>query len=231
MNISLCLTTFNRTELLFESFADVIDDERISEIVIVDDFSDPDCYIKIENKFQDNKKVKIFRNSQNIDCYRNKKEAISAATNEWVIILDSDNILKKQYIDRVEQLWISGLNPKTIYQPSFAEPHFDFRKYESFLIDKSNIGKYMVDATFSTMLNAMNYFVNREKYIEVWDGSIDPVTSDSIYQNLNWFKAGFNMYVVPGLSYTHRVHDGSHYQHNVRRTPKGFHQQVENELK
>lgn len=229
--ISLCLTTYNRTDLLYESFAQVIDDERISEIVIIDDFSDPDCYIKIENHFKEYPKVKIFRNGENLDCYRNKREAIQAASNEWVIILDSDNIITKQYIDRIENLFIAGLNKKTIYQPSFAKPHFDFTRYEGKLIDKSNVGKHMVDATFSTMLNAMNYFVNREEYLRVWDGSIDPVTSDSIYQNLNWFKSGNSMYVVPGLSYDHRVHDGSHYQNNIKRTPHGFHRQCEEELK
>lgn len=231
--ISLCITTYNRTELLFESFKHVIDDSRVSEIVIVDDNSDWNLYDEIIYVLKEKpiSKVKVYRNQSNIDCYRNKREAISKASNEWVIIFDSDNIITKQYINPLEKLFIAGLNPKTVYQPSFAKPHFNFTKYESFLIDKSNVGKYMVDATFSTMLNAMNYFVNRDEYLKVWDGSIDPVTSDSIYQNLNWLKAGNNIYVVPGLEYEHRVHEGSHYQNNHRRTPRGFHQRIENELK
>jgi glycosyltransferase involved in cell wall biosynthesis len=231
MNISLCITTYNRTELLFESFEQVINDPRVSEIVIVDDHSPIGLFTDISYKLQDNDKVKLFRNDVNLDCYRNKREAVSKATNEWVIIFDSDNIMTRQYIDRIENLFIGGLNAKTVYQPSFAEPHFNFTKYEGTLVDKSNVGKYLVDATFGTMLNAMNYFVNRDEYLRVWDGSVDPVTSDSIYQNLNWFKGGNNMYVVPGLTYSHRVHDGSHYQNNHKRTPRGFHQEVEQQLK
>jgi glycosyltransferase involved in cell wall biosynthesis len=233
MNISLCITNFNRSTLLLESFKQVIDDPRISEIVIVDDCSDPAIYREVvENVWKPNgHKVKLFSNEKNLDCYRNKREAISKASNEWGIIFDSDNILTKSYLDRIENLFIGGLNTKTVYQPSFAQPHFDFTKYESFLIDKSNVGKYLEDDTFGTMLNAMNYFVNRDEYLKVWDGSVDPVTSDSIFQNFNWFKAGNNMYVVPGLYYEHRVHDGSHYQNNHRRTPRGFHKQVEDQLK
>jgi len=233
MNISLCITTYKRTDLLFESFKQVLNDKRISEIVIVDDASGEDIYRQLKQSIPagQSTNIKLYQNAFNLDCYRNKHEAISKASNEWVIIFDSDNIITKSYIDRIENLFIAGLNPKTVYQPSFAKPHFNFTKYESFLIDKSNVGKYMTDATFSTMLNAMNYFVNRNEYLKVWDGSIDPVTSDSIYQNLNWFKAGNNMYVVPGMEYEHRVHNGSHYQNNVRRTPKGFHERIEQELK
>jgi glycosyltransferase involved in cell wall biosynthesis len=217
--------------MLYESVQQVLDDERVSEIVIVDDHSELNSYIDIGHQFKHYPKVKLFRNDFNIDCYRNKREAISKATNEWVIILDSDNIITKTYIDRIENLWIAGLNAKTVYQPSHAKPHFSFITYEGLLINKFNVSRHMVDSTFQTMLNAMNYFVNRDEYLKVWDGSVDPVTSDSIFQNYNWLKAGNNIYIVPGLEYEHRVHNGSHYQNNVRRTPSGFHNSIVQKIK
>jgi glycosyltransferase involved in cell wall biosynthesis len=229
--ISLCITTYNRTDLLFESFKQVLDDPRVSEIVVVDDCSSEEVFREVLIRSKVTSRLRLYHNQKNLDCYRNKREAISKASNQWVIILDSDNIITKPYIDKIESLFTAGLNPKTVYQPSFAKPHFNFTKYESFLIDKHNVAKYMVDDTFGTMLNAMNYFVNRDEYLRVWDGSVDPVTSDSIFQNYNWLNAGNNIYVVPGLEYEHRVHDGSHYQNNVRRTPRGFHQEIENKLK
>lgn len=235
--ISLVYTTYNRTQLLLDSFRQIVDHEFISEIVIVDDYSDMKAFEwllwHVGYKFT---KVKIFRNASNYDCYRNKREAISKANNEWCILADSDNGFDKPYVDRCEQLWLSGLNPRTVYQPSFARPHFNFQKWEGHLIDKGNVAKFMVDPTFSTMLNASNYFVNKHEYLRVWDGSIDPVTSDSIYQNYNWFKAGNSMYVVPGLEYTHRIDDHgteepSHYARHVRRTPNGFHRSIEQKLR
>lgn len=229
--ISLCLTNFNRTDLLFESFNKVISDPRITEIIIVDDCSNEEIYQTVVWHFNGVEKVKIFRNEKNLDCYRNKREAVSKSSNEWLIILDSDNIINSGYIDRIENLFIAGLNARTIYQPSFARPHFNFSKYEGLLISKSNVSKYVDDTTFQTMLNAMNYFVNRDEYLRVWDGSIDPVTSDSIYQNYRWLDAGNCIYVVPGLEYEHRIHNGSHYQNNVKRTPKNFHNEVITKLK
>jgi glycosyltransferase involved in cell wall biosynthesis len=229
--ITLCLTNYNRTDLLFESFAQVINDDRISEIVIVDDHSDMECFNRVFEYTRSIPKVKLFRNEKNLDCYRNKRESVDRAANEWVIVFDSDNIMTKSYIDRVENLFVAGLNKKTIYQPSFAKPHFNFTRHEGLLVDQTNVGKRLTDDTFGTMLNAMNYFVSREEYLRVWDGSIDPVTSDSIFHNYNWLKAGNSIYVVPGLEYEHRVHNGSHYQNNVRRTPQGFHESIIQKLK
>lgn len=230
MNISLCLTNYNRTGMLIDSFREVIGDPRVSEIVITDD-SDLFHAAEVTRMIKGWDNVKYFKNDYQLDCYRNKREAISKATNEWVIILDSDNTITKEYIDRIEDLWLAGLNPKTVYQPSYAKPHFNFTSHEGLLVDRHNVARHMTELMFSTMLNAMNYFVNRDEYLRVWDESVDPVTSDSIFQNYNWLKAGNNIYVVPGLEYEHRVHEGSHYRNNVRRTPHGFHQEIENKLK
>jgi glycosyltransferase involved in cell wall biosynthesis len=231
--ISLCITTYNRTDLLYESFRQVLNDDRISEIVIVDDHSEESIWQTIFWQYNGVPKVKLYRNEKNLDCYRNKREAVSKASNEWVIVWDSDNVMTKEYIDKIYEqkegpyTW----SEDTIYNPSFAKPHFDFRRFQLETYDMGTVQFYIQYPEFQTMLNAMNYFVNRDEYLRVWDGSVDPVTSDSIYQNYNWLKAGNSIYVVPGLEYEHRVHSGSHYQNNVRRTPRGFHEEIVNKLK
>lgn len=227
--ISLCLTTYNRTDLLYESFRQLINDDRVSEIVIVDDASSDEVYHTIAWQTKSLPKVRLYRNENNLDCYRNKKRAVELAMNEWVIVADSDNTFTKEYVNALFSMdaWAS----KTVYQPSFAKPHFNFTAYEGLDIDKTNVAKYMGDSTFATMLNAMNYFVNRDEYLRVWDGSVDPVTSDSIFQNYNWLKEGNSIYVVPGLSYDHMVHEQSHYRLNFRRTERGFHESIVQKLK
>lgn len=229
--ISACFTNHNRTELLFEAVKPFLEHEIISEVVISDDCSNDDVYRQLLTFAALHPKVRLFRNERNIDCYLNKREAVKRAINDWVFILDSDNIFTRQYIDRVESLWIAGVNDKTVYQPSFAKPHFDFTKYEGTNVTKGNVSGYMGDATFQTMLNAFNYFVNRSEYLRVFDATINPVTSDSIFHNYNWLRSGNSIYVVPDLHYEHRVHAGSHYQQNVRKTPAGFHESVVKRLK
>lgn len=231
MNISACFTNFNRTDLLYNAIQPFVDDDRISEIVISDDCSHLEFYNTVYWQFASINKVKIFRNETNVDCYKNKQLAIERATNEWVIILDSDNLFTKEYIDRIENLWVAGLNDKTVYQPEFAKPHFDFRHIAGVNLNKGNVANYIHDGRTQTMLNAFNYFVNRAEYLRVFDPDIRPVTSDSIYHNYRWLNAGNSIYVVPGLQYQHTVHNGSHYQMNVRATPQGLHESILQKLR
>lgn len=226
--ISLCLTNYNRTTLLYESIEQVIGDDRISEIVISDDCSDIAVYQDVIWKYLGHDKVKVYRNDSNLDCYRNKKKAVELATNDWVILFDSDNILTTKYLDSINH---NPSDPKVLLQPCFAKPHFDFRKYQGQAITRHNVKQFINDSTFQTMLNAMNYYVNRNEFLMIWDGHTDPVTSDSLFQNYNWLKGGNTIFVQEGMEYEHRVHSGSHYQQNVQRTPRGFHDEILNKLR
>src|SRR3989304_7109193 len=235
--ITLCLTTYNRTQLLFNSFVQLIDDDRVSEIIIVDDCSREDVYQTVVWYCKDISNVKLYRNSVNIDCYRNKREAVSKATNEWVILGDSDNVFTEDCVDHVFNMIHFAksvndkLSPSVLFQPSFAKPHFNFMNYAGVTYRKGNISEFISDPTFQTMLNAANYFVNRDEYLKVWDGSCNPVTSDSIFMAYNWLKAGNSIYVVPGLEYEHRIdnhgtEERSHYAKKFRETPRGFHEDI-----
>lgn len=227
--ISICIPTYNRYEMTIESFAQVLDDPRVGEVVIADDCSTDGSYEKLVSLFLPQRKIKIFQNSVNQDCYKNKKTAIEHATNDWCILLDSDNIIGTDYLDNIfdSEEW----NPKEIYQPTFAKPHFDFTRYQDHVIDRTLLHNYVNEETFQTALNAANFFVNKKTYLKAFDPSIDPVTSDSIYMAYRLLEQGNSYYFVPGLEYEHRVHSGSHYQNNVSRTPNGFHQEVINKLK
>lgn len=226
--ISICLTTYQRYEFLIDSFHQVLDDPRVSEIVIVSDADEKLLYDKIKLFCDPYSKIKLFKNEVNLDCYKNKREAVSKSTNPWLVILDSDNVIDKKYLDKIFS--IEFWEPDTVYQPEFALPNFDFRAYANLLITKQNVHEYMGKPMFDTCLNAMNYFVNRDEYLNVWDGNVDPHTADSIYQNMNWLQSGNRIKIVDGLFYFHRVHGGSHYQNNNHLTGNTY-QIIENRLK
>lgn len=214
--ISVCIPTYNRVKMLFESFEKIYQDERVNEIIIVDDDSDIKVFEDIRERSFSLGKIKLYRNASNRDCYENKYTALSFASNDWCVILDSDNVIDQNYLDAIFKLdW----DPKTAYMPAFAEPHFDYRSMSGLVLNSANVADCLSKYSMcNTMLNCMNYFVNRHEYIKVWQPDIKPYTADSILQNYNWFAAGNEMLVVPGLSYFHRVHDGSHYKQNVHKT-------------
>jgi len=57
--ITLSITTYNRSELVTESFDKVITDDRISEIIIVDDFSSIEIFNDLKNRIDNLKNSKI----------------------------------------------------------------------------------------------------------------------------------------------------------------------------
>lgn len=252
--ISICIPTYNRYQMTLESFAQVLGDPRVSEIVIVDDRSTDDSCEKLiewgitsvlrfpykkelvvdEPKYsffdaRTNTAVRLYRNSSNLDCYQNKRVAVDHCTNEWCILLDSDNIIDKTYLDKLFE--IPDWSADTIYTPCFAKPHFDFRNFAGVTIHKNNVAQLMNQfSNLEVCLNACNYFVNREEYLLCFDDRLDPVTSDSIFTCYNWLRSGNQIHVLPGLEYEHRIHDGSHYQNNIHKTPAGFHQEILHKL-
>ena len=227
--ISICIPSYNRVEMTLESFAKVYDDERVSEIVIVDDASDWGIFTELKNEVEKYPKVKLYRNLTNQDCFRNKMTAVSYATNDWCVLLDSDNVIGVDYLDKI--FAIQKWDSETIYTPDFAEPNFNFTAFSGMAFIKENIAEFIDKPMFETMLNASNYFLNKTEWLRVWDGSTDPVTSDSIYTVYNWLAAGNVIEVVDGLRYFHRVHSGSHYQNNKDRTPHGFHEEILTKIK
>jgi len=109
--------------------------------------------------------------------------------------LDSDNGIGKDYIDKIYE--IPEWDIDTIYTPSFAMPKFDFRAYEGLTITKESVADYIDKPMFEVMLNAANYFVHPFMYLEVFDDTINPVTSDSIFQCYNWLNEGKKILCIP----------------------------------
>lgn len=214
MILTLALTVFNRYEMLLESFANVIDDPRIDEILIMDDASAPEYWNKIKELPKFNPKIKVVRQLENRGMLENKMSAVINSKNDWVLLGDSDNVFDKTYIDALETTAIKRvgiLDASNIYCPSFAKPNFDYRKYEAKTIDKNNAPHLIRvgGSAISCFLNTCNYVVNKEKYIEVWKENKSMIASDTIWFNYLWLEAGNSFFVVPDMHYLHRVHNGS----------------------
>jgi len=227
--ISICIPVWNRMTMVIESFEKVLNDNRISHVLICDDASTDGCMDKLVLHFMNHPKVHFVDNDTNVDCYANKKRAVENTNSEFLVLLDSDNVIDNSYIDAIYA--ISKWDENTFYTPSFAKPHFDFRKFEGLTLSKENISQFIGLPSIEVCLNAANYFVNRETYLRCFDESVNPVTSDTIFMASRLLEMGGKIHIVPNMHYEHRIHDGSHYKNNNRQTPKGFHQSVIDKLK
>lgn len=209
--LSLCITSYNRCLMTLECIEDVKDDPFLDEIVIVDDASDIYIFNELKEACDKIPKVKLYRNEVNLDCYANKAKAVSLASNSWVILFDSDNIMTKEYIDKIyEQVW----NEDTILAPTWAQPTFDYREFSGWYVMRENVADLIDLPMFATALNTHNMFVHRDRYLECFDANKDPNTSDSIFMNTQWLERGGRIHFVEGLHYFHRIHNESHYIKN-----------------
>ena len=227
--ISIAIPTWERVKETIASFEQVHDDTRVSEIVIVDDASSLETYNELKALCDFFPKVKLYRNLTNQDCFRNKMTAVSFCSNDFVCLWDSDNVFGVDYLNKI---FLEKWSEDLILTPDFAKPHFNFRAYSGIVVTKENVSEYIYKEMFETMLNANNFFVNKNEYMKVWDTiTTDPVTSDSIMFCKNWLYVGNKIKVVNGLEYEHTVHEKSHYKTNVYRTPHGLHENILQQLR
>jgi glycosyltransferase involved in cell wall biosynthesis len=215
MNLSLCVTTYNRAQMCIDSFKEVIDDERINDILILDDCSTDGSYASLRKHFKGNEKVRVVQQMFNRGMSINKRDAIALAKNEWVIIFDDDNKIEQAYLNSLAATPDIFENVKEIYLPDFAKPTFDYRSYGGRWFDASTINRVSSLPMFGALLNTCNYVVNRDFYIKTWVFNKEMKGTDTIWHALQHLKAGGEFYVVPGMEYEHRVHDESGFMKDV----------------
>lgn len=225
--ISICIPTWNRTDLVVRAIEQVVHDPRVHEIVIVDDASPLELYFKLEAMLEPLPKIKLLRNGENLDCYANKARALELASNDWCILLDSDNVIDSSYIDALYS--VPEWEPHVFYSPEFARPHFNYTMFAGQTITKENVSKHVGTREFDCLINTANYFVNRHLYLGLFDSEINPHAADTIYINHQLLANGGSIYVVPNMRYFHDVHDGSHYKANHHKS-NGLFKELRNKL-
>jgi len=218
--ITICITTFNRCERTIKSFISVVDDPRVSEIVICDDCSEDLIFKKLKHKIEtiNNAKIKLFRNKENKGAFLNKVESIKKCSNDWVALIDSDNEIDKSYIDNLPE----KKDNNTFYLPSIAvcsSPYLNFSKYAGKSLDKNAFCSIIDKA----LANTGNYFFNKNTYlkaIEKETNLINPYGLCSAYPVWLCYKyiEKFKVEVVEGLHYKHGLGKDSWYLANQNKS-------------
>jgi len=204
--ITLCIPYYNRVDLIAETLAYPLTDDRIDEIIICDDVSPEEDLKKLMEVVCDMPKVKVYKNAINYHILHNKRNAVTFAKNEWVYLLDSDNQITKETIDVIYRYnWDSNM----IYQPVKAAPEFDYSEFSGALIFINSLKDFIDKPLFPVLLNTGNYFFNRETYLSAYKYDSKARAADVICQNYNHLINNRIIFVVPDLIYQHRVHSGS----------------------
>jgi glycosyltransferase involved in cell wall biosynthesis len=235
--ISIAIPHYNNASFMIETLnSDIVNDDRITEIIICDDNSNDIHQLEHLLASLNCKKVKLFKNEQNLGCYHNKLNTVSKCTNEWTVLLDSDNIIDTKYIDILFN--IDEWNINTIYAPAWAytfpgavSANLNYSKFQNQIFNKYNYLNNFSDIVFKCLINTCNYFLPVRAYSKVmhkyiYDRNIID-SLDSAVLFTDWLCDNNNIFVVNNLMYKHRLHPHSNY---VVSNSKKYTTLVENNL-
>ena len=217
---SLCIPTINRfDEFLSKYIPKYLENEQISEIIITDENGNDAT--KILNTFSDNPKIKLFVNKSVMGPFLNKMSACSKASNEWIVLIDSDNFADIDYFNAAKQYIQTKISPdkkNIILAPSFAKPNFDYKNMSGFVYNKQNLRTQNIKLhNTECLMNTGNFVINKFLIDNLnlrneTDNIKKSSACDVIYFNTLLFEQlDLNMHIVPGMEYIHVVHDGSVY--------------------
>jgi len=228
MLFSLCIPTIDRYDKFLSNYLPkYLDNEFINEIIITDENgNDID---KIQQFFQNNSKLKLFKNEQKLGPFLNKLKACSNATNQWIALIDSDNfanidyfITAKNYIETT-----IGEQKNIILAPCKANPRFNYSHLSGFIYKnnefkhnkflESNKIIHNIHTPSEVLMNTGNYVINKylidNLNLSNEQNSIQYSSAcDVIYFNTLLFEQlDLHMHIIPNMEYEHIVHDGSIY--------------------
>ena len=220
--ISVAIPHYNNSHFMNETLESLINDKRISEIVICDDSSKDIDHLELLINNLNCSKIKLYKNDKNLGCYHNKLEAVSKCTNDWAILLDSDNIIGTDFIDTLFHIdvWDYKLiytSSNAITFPGLVSPVLNFSAFSDLIINKDIFLREFNNVNFLCLINNCNYFLPTKQYYHCMKdmGSqynrniIDSQDSSVLFAD--WLCAHNFVKVVKDLSYKHRCHSLSNY--------------------
>lgn len=215
--ISVAITHYEQPDLLIVCLKNIFRDERVSEIVILDDGSSLENFLKCAKNLEDfGSKVRLFRREQNLGPFATKIQVCSLCSNSWCILLDSDNTILDNYLNAIFS--IKTWEQDIIYCPDYAFPHYNFRIYGNSIFDFTDICNLQKSSRiltnsfiFSCLINGGNYFLNTKSFNTVLEPylKLRPYATDSILANYIWLSEGNKLKVLSRASYYHRIHSKS----------------------
>jgi hypothetical protein len=220
---SLCIPTLDRYDEFLSKYLFVyLENDLIQEIIITDE-NGRDIE-KIKEQF-DHPKLRLFRNETRLGALLNKHRAASLAQNEWIALIDSDNLAEydyfataKNYIESIKDQPIQNV----ILAPCFAKPHFNYSHLSGLVFKKGEFQNNKRLEMFhpnsypsNVLMNTGNYIIHKHliEHVDLRGEDFSESNAcDVILLNTILFEQlDLHLHVVKGLEYMHVCHSGSIY--------------------
>lgn len=198
----------DRLRWTLQSISNISGMARVKDVQITVDPSNIPTS-KLQKIMSRQKKVHVHLNKERLFVFRNKIEAVKKCTQEWVALIDSDNIINLNYLHQVFDR--EHLSKDTIYQPAIGFPKLNYTEFCGDDIGLKKATSLLEDKNFIMLFNTMNYVFHKETWLAALEEAIkddyDPLTADAAYINYHCLKKGMVLRVVPNMTYIHTIHD------------------------
>lgn len=100
MLISIVVTSYNYQEYLKDTINSVISQTfKDWEMIVIDDAS-TDCSLEIIKEFVNNdNRIKLIENKENLGLKKSMQKGVEAASGEWIAFLESDDMWREDYLE------------------------------------------------------------------------------------------------------------------------------------
>ena len=106
-NLTIIIPVYNAAEKVDKCIQSIIKNTKLSEqikLLIIDDCSPEESVKKVLNKYRQLRFVTIMRNSKNLGYTVNINKAIKLVKNRDVILLNSDTIVTKDWVKKIQKV-------------------------------------------------------------------------------------------------------------------------------
>lgn len=213
---TLATLTYNRFKLLRDNLTYPLSLDTIEKIIINDDCSHDynlfDIYLK---STPNTSKITLYRNSNNLGCFKNKMQTLSLSDSKWTILMDSDNSLRPEYLNSLHDIELDESTvycPTILYKPNSNKVNFSFPSLENVIVDKKMWSKlFLLKENNTTAFNVCNFIISKKvseylipaanEYMK--QHNYIPTAYDSIVISNLILQGGFKMHFIKNMAYNH----------------------------
>lgn len=218
MLISVVITSYNYEKYLPDTINSVISQTYSDwEMIVVDDASTDDSVDIIKEFTKKDSRIKLIQNETNLGLTETLKKGVKAASGKWVAILESDDILRENYLEKKAEIANKYPDIGMIFndvelfgdEGRINDVRKKFTGTAQYLKGKSYPRKIFNDLIyFNRVLTLSTVFANREKLLQCdWETPSDRI--------LDWwlllhFTRKYDCFYIPEKLTKWRIHYSSY---------------------
>ena len=214
-SLAIAVATMRRWSFLKDSLPMYLGRPEVVEVVVCDETGEDYEAIQ-KSAFANHPKLRLFKNERRLGIYENKLKATSLATAPWIAVLDSDNLFDDAWFNHLHTV---SFDTNTIIASAdfknlninTGHVSYPCKSFSGLAITKATWNATFQKPGWNFLLNDGNWIIPKGAVaaLPTDQKSSNWEAADAIYMLRCFVSAGYSVYYVPGLEYTHIVHPGS----------------------